>query len=339
MKKKINNDEPNIVQSEYQISLIKCINYYNETWDKDSYKNATIEFALSLGIDLPKSIPDQEYRNIGAICRLLTRNQYIEINHYNYVVKRLNELEHYKKVVEPLPVQKVVEVKKDIPIKFIENLEDYIDTFTLKGIIDTKKLIAKYNTYSYSGNEAKKVESYVNKQIKTFTKHMSDWNEDIKDSYNPRTKNDIKKLVDSLEEFKSTIVKINVAIKQKPKKAKPASIQVKGVPYKKEYNSINGKHPKELIGKSFAVIYDTSTRDLIILHSLSSKFQASGMSFSNLDETKCIKKKLRKPEEQLKELFTKTTKKDIFTFFESIKTTEQKSSGRMSEDKIILGVY
>lgn len=339
MKKKINNDEPNIVTSEYQISLIKCMNYYNETWDKDSYKNATIEFALSLGIDLPKSVPDQEYRNIGAICRLLTRNQYVEINHYNYVVKRLNELKAYKKEIkEDVPV-KQVEVKKDTPIKFIENLEDYIDTFTLKGTVDTKKIIAKYNTYSYSTSEAKKVESYINKQVKTFTQHISDWNDDIKDSYNPRTKTEIKKLVDSLEEFKATIVKLVVSTKAKPKKAKPASIQVKGVPFKKEYESISGKHPKELIGKSFAVIYDTATRDLIILHALASKFQASGMTFLNLDDTKCIKKKLRKPEEQLKELATKTTKKDIFAFFETIKTTEQKSTGRMSEDKIILSVY
>lgn len=338
MKKKINNDEPNISTSEYQISLIKSINYYNETWDKDSYKNATIEFALSIGIDLPKSIPDQEYRNIGAICRLLTRNQYIEINHYNYVVKRLNQLKEYKREVkEETPKQ--VEIKKDIPIKFIENLEDYIDTFTLKGAIDTKKIISKFNTYSYSTSDTKKVESFVTKQIKTFSQHMSDWNDDIKDSYHPRTKAEIKKLVDSLEEFKSTIVKISVSTKAKPKKAKPASIQVKGVPYKKEHDTMVGKHPKELIGKSFAVIYDTATRDLIILHALSSKFQASGMTFSNLDDAKCIKKKLRKPEEQLKELFTKTTKKDIFSFFESIKTTEQKSTGRMSEDKIILSVY
>lgn len=338
MKKKIDNNEPETSSVDYNISLTKALNYYNEVWDKDSYKNSTIEYALSVGINLPKSIPDQEYRNIGGICRLLIRGQYVDLNHYNYVVKRLNELQEHKRVIKEEP-SKPIEAKKEVSIKFIEDLEDVFDTFILKGTIDTKKIIAKYNTYAYNTTESKKVESYVNKHIKVFQSHYNTWDEDIKDSYNPRTKSDIKKICDALVEVKNTISKLVVSTKVRTKKSKPASIQVKGVPYKKQYEQITSKHPKELIGKSFTVIFDTETRDLIILHSLASKFEASGMSYTNLDASKCIKKKLRKPEEQLKELLNKKNRKEIMEYFDSIKTTEQKATGRMSEDKIIIGVY
>lgn len=338
MKKKVDNNEPDINSTEYQISLAKALNYFNEVWDKESYKNATIEYALSIGIELPKGIPDVEYRNIGGICRLLTRNQYVDLLHYNYVIKRLNELKIHKKEVKEESI-KVPEIKKEVNIKFLEELEDYIDTYIFKGTIDIKKIIARYNTYSYGSVEAKKVEAVINKNIKSFTTHYNVWDDDIKDSYSPRTKTDIKKLVDILTEFKGTVVKLTGTKTVRTKKAKPASIQVKSIPFKKEHGEIKGKHPKELIGKSFAVVYDTETRDLVILHSLASKFEAAGMSYTNLDVVKCVKKKLRKPDEQLKELLNKKNKKEIFEYFESIKTTEQKATGRMSEDKIIIGVY
>ena len=72
------------------------------------------------------------------------------------------------------------------------------------------------------------------------------------------------------------------------------------------------------------------------------KLNASGMTFGNLDESKTVRKKLRKPEEQLHTfmngLETKT-KKSFNSIFSEIKTTEQSASGRMSANKIIIQIF
>lgn len=335
MKKQ--NNEPEIIETDYHTSLIKALNFYNETWGKDDYKNSTIEFAIQLGIDLPKNIHDNEYRNIGAICRLLLRNQFVQVNHYNYVVKRLNELKNFKKQEVIIESQKEIIPKKEVKIQFLEDLEDIIDTYILTKKFDIKKVVSKYNSYSYGVIESKKVESIINKNVKMFNTHFDEWDDDIKDSYPNLVKGDIKKLVDMLLEFKTSISMIT-SVKARPKKQKAPSIQVKNIPYLNKYEAFTGIHPKTLIGKSLAVVYDTETRELILLESIASKFTASGQTFGNLDTSKCKKKKLRKPEEQLKFFMEKATKKEIQKYFDDIKTTAQNATGRMNENKIIIGV-
>lgn len=344
-KQKITDTEPIIDSTAYGISLASALNYYNDEYQPIDYKNAVMDYVNVISFKLPKGIPEYEFRSIGAVCRLILREQYISIEHLNCVMNKLNKLASlYKETSQPIASEEVTikKVPSDNTKPFLSWLDNNIDEYLL-GRTEFQDIGTQYSVYTFNKGENKKILDYLNTNISNYEKDYKDFsNQEVKEAYSFTTRNVLKELVKRLTEFKKSIEEINSkpVAKSKPRKEKPAYVQVANVPYKKEYEGIKSLHPKEIIGKSVAYIFDTDTREFIILHSISAKFKATGQTIGNLDEAKCVKKKIRKPDEFLKQFSSQLepSKSSYKQLFDSIKTTEQKAVGRMNENKIILKV-
>lgn len=341
MKKQIKNDIPVIDENNYNISLAMLLNYYNNVYSPAQYKNAVIDYASSLNIEIPRSIPEVEFRSIGGACAILLSGQQLSIKHTQQVIDKINILSNTirpKKEEVASETPKVV-VDDDTP-KFISWLEDSIDSIILGKSKEIPNLANKYASFAFNKTESRKISTKLEKILKTYNKDFADFElDDVKEAYSSITKTSLKKLITQISEFKDSISRLEVSTK--PKKEKPASVQVVNMQYLKSYNNIVGLHPKEIIGKSVVYIFDTNTRDLICLHSIAGKFKAAGSTILNLDEAKCTKKKLRNETEVLNQIASllDKTKKSYKELFDEIKTKEQRATGRLSADRIILKVF
>lgn len=346
MKTIKNNTEYEIDKDNYNISLAKLLNHYNIIFSSTDYKNSVIDYSMQIGIDIPKNLADFEYRGIGAVCKILLDGQHISLAHIELVNNRLNELSKIVRVKsEVAPIKDKLPTQSNM-VPFEIWVEDSIDDVILGKKTDVIDIISKYASYGYNKTDSAKALKFINRYITNLDNDYNDYDTviDVRESYPNISKTVLKKLVSTLNNFKESISKLSAPkAKKATKKDKPALIQVAKMQYTKDNEefSLKGIHPKDVIGKSVVYIYDIETRDLIMLNSIAGKFKASGMSYINLDESKCNKKKLRKPKEQLEELLTSldSTRKTCLDYFDSIKTTQQKSSGRMSENKIIIKVF
>jgi endonuclease V-like protein UPF0215 family len=348
------NGEPQIDSNNYNHSLSSALNYYNVKYSNADYKRFALEYAASIGLKLNAGIAEYMFQSIGSVCRLISRGCYIRAEDIQRTLVKLNLIQaEYEKsrTVESLDFKVAPVVKKE-NLKLI-SFENKIEDDLIQAILDSKNpltveaLISNYVGEEFSKSDTKDIIKFIEDKIKYYNTAIVDKkgsDEDLKEAWqhipSTRLKTAVKSLESLLEGINKSQVKV-VAAKVVSKKEASPIIQVKKVPYLKEYNGINGLHPKDVIGKSVAFIFDTDTRDLIMLKCLAGKFKASGQSFTNVCDTNSAKKKLRHPEIQLNEFqgSLEKSKKADEQYFDKIKCKEQKAVGRMSDKRIILCVY
>lgn len=354
-------DEPVIDLENYNISLANALNYYNNTLTLAEYKTSALDFADSIGKPVPKAIPEFDFRGIGAVCRLIMREQPIKAEHIQQIVDKLALIvKNYeaklppKEEVKVAPAQKPKEYREELAT-FLAELEDCLIDATIhkwKTLQPVEYFVSKYAQQQFDNKETSQITIFLNRKNTELTKVYDEikskstcqqFNEAWKDI--PATR--VKKAVTDLLLVKEGIINLT-KVEQKSKfvakkKEKPALAQVKNIQYTKKYENIDGLHPKTVVGASEVWIFDTETRDLHVLRAIQgTKFEADGQSFKNVDDTKSTKKKLRKPIEQLNSFINcveNRTRKLYKEIFDEIKSTEQKTSGRMNEHRIILHVF
>lgn len=353
-------EEPIIDLENYNISLALALNFYNNTLTPAEYKSSALDFADSIGKPVSKSIPEFEFRSIGAVCRLILREQPIKVEHIQQVVDKLNLIVKNNLEREPKPEIKIIPVSKPKEYRaeltdFLAEIEDNLIDAIIHKINTLQTVdyyVSKYAQNQFVRDEISQINNLLSKKTTELTKVYNEmkskstcqqFNEVWKDI--PSTR--IKKALAELELLKAGIQNL-VKVEQKTKfvakkKEKPALAQVKNIQYTKKYENIEGLHPKSVIGATEVWIFDTETRDLHVLRAIQgTKFEADGQSFKNVDDSKSIKKKLRKPIEQLNSFINcveNRTRKLYKEIFDEIKSTEQKTSGRMNEHRIILHVF
>jgi hypothetical protein len=346
--------EPVIDSNNYNHSLSAALNYYNVKYSNADYKRFALEYAASINLKLNAGIPEYMFQSIGSVCKLILRGCYIRAEDIQRTLVKLNMIQseyEKSKTVDVLDFKVAPVVKKENLklITFLNKIEDDM----VQGILDNKNpvtvesLISTYVGEEFTKSETKEIIKLIDDKTKEYNTAILDKkgsNDDLKEAWqhipSTRLKTAVKSLESLLDGINKSQVKV-VAAKVATKKDPSPLIQVKNVPYMKEYNGINGLHPKDVVGKSMAFIFDTDTRDLIMLKCLSGKLKASGQSFTNVCDSNSAKKKLRHPEIQLNEFqssLEKSRKADE-QYFDKVKCKEQKAVGRMSDKRIILCVY
>lgn len=347
-------NEPIIKIDNYNHSISMALNFYNNLYSLSDYKEATLEYAASIGLSMNRAIPEYQFRRVGAICRLITRNCDIRVED---IQKNLDKLKQIQKEYVDSKKEDIV-VSNVIPIKQIDylvvNYLNDIDDKLIIAILNNKdynlqEYISTFTTNQYSKSQSKEITNFINSKIAYIDNvhnALKEGCEQTKEAFNliPSTRvKSVSKALKLLLEGISNIQHKEFVVKQvRKKKELSPLIQTKGMLYCSKLNDIDCILPSKAIGASEVWIYDFEKRDIIVLRALKDlKFTASGMTFNNVDETKSFKKKLRKPEDIY--LFTNTleapTKKSLNNTFNSIKTTQQKSSGRMNKDRIIIKVF
>lgn len=349
------SQEPTIDLVNYTHSISSALNFYNNSFSLSEYKEATLEYASSVGIHMNRGIPEYQFRTVGAICRLILRKCDIKPED---IERNLLKLKNIQKEYEKSKLNEVVVVSNVIPIKQIDYLVvDYLNSIEdalIENILNNKdynlaEYISAFTKNEYKKSQSNEIVNFINSKIRYYDgvySLLKGGCEQTKESFDNIPSTRIKSVLKTLKmllEGISVIQHKEIVVKQvRKKKELSPLLQCKNIPYKKTWEGIDGLNPTACINSGEVWVFDTDTRDVIVLRALKDlKFTAKGYTFNNVDESKSFKKKLRKIEDIY--LFTNTlenlTKKSLLTTFTSIKTKEQKASGRMNENKIIIKVF
>ena len=96
--------------------------------------------------------------------------------------------------------------------------------------------------------------------------------------------------------------------------------------------------PKGIIGASQLWAYNTKTRNLSVYHAVgNSGLSVRGTTITGFDTDASITKKLRKPDEQVKQVIH-AGKVDLRNFMKCLTTKDSKATGRINADTILLRV-
>ena len=157
-------------------------------------------------------------------------------------------------------------------------------------------------------------------------------------------RSNLKKMMTSMETIFEDLDKLKVANKAaripRIKKPKASDVQVKNLKYKVE--DIDAKlmsiNPVMIPGKEVLFVYNTKTRKLTQYNTNSTKgFEVSGTTIKNICEKSRITT-LRKPEDILPLILSKTIKQIDKQVWDNITTKVSEPNGRINADCILLRV-
>lgn len=351
--------EPQIKPLEYKVSLLKALNTYNAEYESKAKVKWARSYAEKLGLKITH-VPDSYLSGtIGAMSRLITRNQYVEKQDIEKVAKMLRNLsETYsekallKKQKENPTEEKQTPKKKDpliiadeLATDIITDIEESIDILLTESpgfdTIDPNMTIKRYAGNPKALQIAK---DHTEKLIAEFEEVKLGKDKQIVEGYSNISKRKLNALLKMIEEFRSNL-STQSAIKKttrKPRKVKekPASVLVAKLKFKQEDTELKVKsiHPQKIIGSSQITLFNTKYRKVIVLHAIEGQtLSVKGTTIINIDPEKSVSKTLRKPQEQVKD-FVNATKRNTATAFKAIKSTEHKANGRVNEETLILTI-
>jgi len=345
--------EPHINVMDYTGTLALALNYYNVEADSKRKRGYAETYAKRvLGLDV-SSAPDYLLNTIGAMCRLISRNEPITETdiaktHEGLTVIASGKLRSKSSVADKVtsgpvkPKRDPAEIIEEIASAVIEDVEYAIDELVTKEGAGGSDFNVK--SISVSNPKAAKVlTEYFENRLALIEEARTTTDADLKEGYSNINRRKMNHLVVLLSEVvqkvkqSAAVVKVRTA---KPRKEKPAHVLVSKMKYKAEDTVINAKSvdPKEIIGASEVVVFNTKYRRLAILKAVEgSTLSVKGSTVVNIDPTTSVCKTLRKPEEQLKD-YIKQSKRFIANAFKAIKSTERLANGRMNEDTLIIMV-
>ena len=101
--------EPTTNPLDYKLSLLIAMNWYNINADYKKYREWLNDYLISTNrkkiITLLNKVSDYEIKSVGTICRLKSRDQFLEDNELNFIETKISELLDYlSNITEPVVV-------------------------------------------------------------------------------------------------------------------------------------------------------------------------------------------------------------------------------------------
>jgi len=165
--------------------------------------------------------------------------------------------------------------------------------------------------------------------------YMEAWSH-LKPKYHKSMMDFYGTIVDDLDR----IIK-NSTAQRKPRKKKTlsASRLIKNLKYQQEFIDFKlvSINPEKIIGASELWIYNTRYKTLGVYYAVNSirGLSVKGCTIQNFDKDTSIQKTARKPQEVLEVLNKRSLKRQL----KDMKTKEQKMTGRINAQTILLGVF
>jgi hypothetical protein len=344
--------EPTITEKSTQVDMARAYNWFNYFYTSDDAKNFTISYLKHIKYDKDtitklSKVNAIDLHNIGWNCRLLHNGSNLPDGVWDRCYSRIKQLASAVTIVddeEPAAVAKVVSIQDRINNKasdLIGELEEQLDVFFQEGVIqfDVKKWTLEKGI---KPQIAKRIAEHFRPQYNEIIEAVEGKDADLVESYKGWRKPVlkimalfIKRIIDHMVELDSAGQTIR---KPRKKKVKPASVLVAKMNYlpsNDEYKSID---PKEIIGASQLWVFNLKTRNLSVYNAVgNSGLSVRGTTITGFDETTSVTKKLRKPEAVIKPLL-EGGKVYLRKVMDNITTTEQKATGRINTDTLLLRV-
>ena len=254
-------------------------------------------------------------------------------------------VEKEKKEVKEKP-KKVISIQERLQGKvedFISAVEGQVDDF-----VDSDYKM-KYNPYNHLSEigckaaHARKMRPFYvdcyNELVDVYNKddeyYVEAWSH-LKPKYHKLMMDFYGNIVDDLDR----IIK-NSTAQRKPRKKKTLSATrlVKSLKFQPEFSDLKlvSINPEKIIGATELWVYNTKYNRIGVYHAVNSirGLSIKGCTIQHFDEDTSVQKTARKPQDALSVLNKRSLKKQL----NHMKTREQKMTGRINAQTILLGVF
>lgn len=348
--------EPTLKSSSTEFEIIKAYSWFNYFYSSEDAKSFAIAYLKSVKYDkkiiqkLSKVKPHLFKQWIGWNCRLLSQGSTIPEALWKKTETEIKLLT--SQVAEDVGEDgeesstnvKVISIQERVANKAAEligELAEQMDVFYTEGVIqfDVKKWSLEK---SIKPQIAKKIAEHFRPQYEEIIAAQAGKDADLVEAYS-RWRRPIlkimglfiKRIIDHMVELESAAITTR---KPRKKKEKPASVLVAKMNYCTSADTLKSIDPKEIIGASQLWVFNHKTRNLTVYNAVgNSGLSVRGSTLTGFDQESSVTKKLRKPESVIKPLL-EGGKVYLRKIMENIKTTEQKATGRINTDTILLRV-
>jgi hypothetical protein len=231
-----------------------------------------------------------------------------------------------------------------------EVVNEHIGHFDeLQDQLKTRRVQAR--AYQYLTD--KKVPAALAGRIREeFQARVAEWTQaqqgtdaDLKEGYSHWTRDDFKKYLDfansMIQDLDAYTKSARTARQAKVKKVPSKDKLVTKLKYCRDHTPLKlvSVNPVDIIGAQQLWVYNVKTRKLGCYHAqdLGGALTVKNSTIQGFNDVTSVQKTLRKPEVTMDE-FRRANKTQLKKFLSTIKTTEVKLNGRISEDVILLKV-
>lgn len=337
----------------YRESLIKALNWYAYDHGQEHAKKFTIEFMKKAGIDktkIKKVEATKESRFIpthGFIFRLVTRGAVIDPQTLATVGKYLTDL--VEDLEEKKEVQKTESNRPSIKDVMNEKIQEYLGE--VEGYLDDA-LVGKSYVDLYSEMKAnhfpqqygKPIAEFLSNKLPELKEALAGNDEQLTEAYSYLTTAKLKKYIkyieDNIEGVEKYIAFKKSNRKAPVRKAKPPSVQVAKLNYKREDTTfnLNSILATDIIGATQLWVFNTKTKKLgVYKASGSSGLGVKGSSIINYEPETSTQKTLRKPDEVLKKCID-GGKLVLRKLLGGVNTKETPLNGRINNETVLVRV-
>ena len=344
--------EPTVSEASTQSEMALAYNWFNYFYTSEDAKSFTISYLKYIKYDKStvrklSQVKAIDLHNIGWNCRLLHSGSNLPEAVWFRVEAKIKELT--KDIVEETqdaeePVVKVVSIQDRINAKasdLIGELEETLDVFFQEGVVqfDVKKWSLEKGI---KPQIAKRIAEHFRPQYEEITEAQAGTDADLVEAYKKWRKPVlkimglfIKRIIDHMTELHSAGQAVR---KPRKKKVKPAHVLVSKMNYCASSDTLTSIDPKGIIGASQLWTYNVKTRNLSVYHAVDRDgLSVRGSTITGFDEAVSITKKLRKPELIIPQVLN-SAKVPLRSIMKDLTTTEQKATGRINVDTILLRV-
>lgn len=348
-----NGEEPTFnVGDTSESQLCKILNWYSNTLNSEEAKEYLITYLRNQNYDA-KSLRQIQSAytptTLGWLARIATRCPELPEKYKSHLSETVatilaNTLEA-DEVVIPKYVPDIQKKIEEQVSSYIIMIDEQIDLFieTGKSDFDFLRILQRDNVKAI---QTKKIlEHYSNGLLKELQETSEKKCAQLIEAYGYLNKR-LKPLLEFVKQIVGAATvweeQVRLASSRKPrkKKVKTAEQLTEKMQYRKEcaeYNLVSTE-PKKIIGANMLWLFDTKKRTLALyLCDNVHGFSVKGSKLLNFDQKLSVEKKLRKPQETIKQVLeaSKPASKKLFS---AIKAKEKVATGKIKSDMIILRV-
>ena len=288
-----------------------------------------------------------ELKTIGAVARLMSRDQYVDPLDKEKVVQKL------KVIQDKYPSTSLITVKKSTSDK--PNIQDRLNEIahTLMGEIDGEidsfldTYSSKFSTKSFlslknvSGPVARKIGAFYEKVLAELKEAQAGEDEQLVEGYSHLSKSQMRKYIEFIQCIVNDCAQHLVTIKAprvpKVKKQKPPAVLAAKIKPLREFPDLKLKsiEAEKIVGASEVWLYQPLTRKLTVLKADDScTLSVKNMSVVNYNAITSGTKTLRKPDVFFVDMTL--NRRTLRASWDNIKTKMQAPQFRITTDTMIL---
>lgn len=344
--------EPVVSKENYVPEFMSALNYYNNVATEKEIRSY-VSYYLKHNPELkPFSSAASkatyfELKTIGAVVRLLSRDQYVDPQDKEKVFQKLKDIQEKYPSTSPVIVKKSETVKPNIQDRLNEiahtlmgeidgEIDSFFDTYSSKFSVKSFLL-----TKNVSGPVARKIGSFYEKVLSELKEAQSGEDEQLVEGYSHLSKSQMKKYVEFIQTIVNDCTQHLVAVKTprapRVKKQKPPSVLAAKIKPLREYPELKLKsiEAEKIVGATEVWLYQPLTRKLTVLKADDScTLSVKNMSVINYNAITSGTKTLRKPDVFFIDL--PINRRAFRASWDNIKTKMQTPQFRITTDTMIL---